>query len=137
MYQNDFTVAWAHCDSAGIVFYPNFYIWFDQATEALFSANGLSYPELARDHGVSGMPLVETGATYRFPCRLGEKVKLESWVDEWSTRAFLVRHRINIQSGELAVEGFERRCLMADDPSSPKGIRAINFPEVAKQRFVD
>ena len=32
----EITVSWAHCDTAGIVFYPNFYIWFDQATEHLF-----------------------------------------------------------------------------------------------------
>ena len=136
-YRSRFVVAWSHCDSAGIVFYPNFQIWFDQATEKLFSANGLSYPELARDFGVTGMPLIETGTTFRFPCRLGDEIDQESWVDEWSTRAFLLRHRINLAGGVPAVEGFERRVLMTDDPGSSRGIRAIAFPESAKRRFVD
>ncbi|MFQ5660793.1 MAG: hypothetical protein ACE5GZ_10210 [Gammaproteobacteria bacterium] len=26
-------VDWIHCDPAGIMFYPEYYIWFDQATE--------------------------------------------------------------------------------------------------------
>ena len=49
------TVEWAHCDAAGIVFYPYFYFWFDGGTERLFKANRLSYPELRRDFGVEGM----------------------------------------------------------------------------------
>ena len=51
------TVEWAHCDAAGIVFYPYFYFWFDGGTERLFKANHLSYPDLRRDFGVAGMPL--------------------------------------------------------------------------------
>lgn len=56
-------VQWAHCDYAGIVFYPNPYIWFDQGMERLFSANGLSYEEFDRDFETDGMPLLETGTT--------------------------------------------------------------------------
>ena len=137
LYRTRFTVAWAHCDSAGIVFYPNFAVWFDQGTEALFRANAMGYPELARDYGVTGMPLVETGTTYRWPCHLGVEIEQESWVEEWGTRAFLVRHRITLPDGEVAAEGFERRCLMVRDPDAPRGIRAIVFPEDAKKRFVD
>ena len=36
-------VEFADCDSARIVFYPNFYIWFDRATERLFASVGLTY----------------------------------------------------------------------------------------------
>ena len=45
---SEIKVEWAHCDLAGIVFYPNFYIWFDQGTERLFGANGLSYAQLGK-----------------------------------------------------------------------------------------
>ncbi len=58
-----FAIEWAHCDAAGIVFYPYFYTWFDQATERLFKANGLGYAALETEFGVTGMPLLETGAT--------------------------------------------------------------------------
>ena len=62
---SEIKVEWAHCDFAGIVFYPTFYIWFDQGTERLFAANGLSYAELREDFGIDGMPLLETGTTYK------------------------------------------------------------------------
>ena len=131
------TVEWAHCDAAGIVFYPYFYIWFDQGTERLFRANRLSYAELRRDFGVVGMPLLETGARYENACRLGEEIEIRSWVEEWAGRTFLVKHRVTHVDGRPALEGFERRAWVVEDPSSPKGMRAIRVPEEAIARFVD
>lgn len=136
-----FAIEWAHCDAAGIVFYPNFYIWFDQATERLFKANGLGYADLDRELGITGMPLVETGTTYRSPCKLGEGVVMKSWVDEWKGRTFLVKHVIGHDNGDMggdtALEGFERRVLVKPDPDSPKGIKAAPIPEAVMERFVD
>ena len=130
-------VEWAHCDAAGIVFYPHFYVWFDQATERLFKANRLSYAELRRDFGVVGMPLLETGATYATACRLGDEVEMRSWVDEWAGRTFVVKHRVVHADGRPALEGFERRAWVVAAPDSPKGLRAIRVPEEATARFVD
>jgi 4-hydroxybenzoyl-CoA thioesterase len=132
-----YTVEWAHCDAAGIVFYPHFYTWFDQATERLFSANRLSYAELRRDFGVVGMPLLETGARYENACKLGDRLELETWVDEWAGRTFLVKHRVRHADGRTALEGFERRVLAVPDPDSPRGLRALPIPEAAIARFVD
>jgi acyl-CoA thioesterase FadM len=66
VYRGTFKVEWAHCDAAGIVFYPHYYMLFDQATERLFSANRLSYAELSRDFDSPGMPLLETGKLGRW-----------------------------------------------------------------------
>lgn len=131
------TVDWAHCDAAGIVFYPHFYIWFDQATERLFSANGLSYGEMERDFGVSGMPLLETGASYKAPCKLGMEIEIESEVTEWAGRTFRVDHKIFHTDGTLALEGFERRAWVVAAPDTPKGMKAIPVPTAAMERFRD
>jgi 4-hydroxybenzoyl-CoA thioesterase len=132
-----FSVEWAHCDAAGIVFYPYFYGWFDQGTERLFKANGLSYPELRRDFGVAGMPLLETGARYENACKLGDELELHSWVDEWAGRSFVVKHRVRHADGRPALEGFERRVWAVPDPRSPKGMRAIPIPPEVIARFAD
>lgn len=130
-------VEWAHCDAAGIVFYPHFYTWFDQGTERLFRANRLSYAELRRDFGVVGMPLLETGARYENACKLGDELEMQTWVDEWAGRTFVVKHRILHADGRQALEGFERRVWAIADPGSPKGVRAIPIPGEAIGRFVD
>lgn len=133
---SEMKVEWAHCDAAGIVFYPNFYIWFDQGTERLFSANRLSYAELDADFGIDGMPLLETGTTYRNACRLGVDITIASWVDEWAGKTFVVKHRITHADGTEALEGFERRILVVKDPASSRGIRAIDVPDGLRERLV-
>lgn len=130
-----FAVEWAHCDAAGIVFYPYFYVWFDQATERLFKAVGLSYATLEQEFGAMGMPLLESGATYENPCRLGDEVEIRSQVTEWHRKTLLVRHRIDHVDGRPALEGFERRAWVVRDPAAPRGMRAVAIPAAVKQRF--
>ena len=33
-------ISWGHCDPAKIVFYPNYFIWFDQSAHLLFDKAG-------------------------------------------------------------------------------------------------
>ena len=33
-------ISWGHCDPAKIVFYPNYFIWFDQSVHFLFDKAG-------------------------------------------------------------------------------------------------
>ncbi len=136
VYKGTFKVEWAHCDAAGIAFYPHFYTLFDQATERLFSANRLSYPELRRDFDAPGMPLLETGAKYSNASRLGDTLTLESWVDEWAGKTFLVKHRLTHADGRVALEGFERRVWIKSDAARPSGFRAVDVPDEVKARFV-
>ena len=130
-------IEWAHCDAAGIVFYPYFYTWFDQGTERLFKANGLGYPELNRDFGVHGMPLLETGASYSNACRLGDEIEIRTWVEEWSGRTFLVHHKIDHADGRPGLAGFERRVMVVPAPESPRGMKAIDIPQEIIERFID
>src|SRR5262249_13298627 len=105
--------------------------------ERLFGANGLSYVELRRDHDVVGMPLLETGAKYQTPCRLGDGLELTSWGDEWARRTFVVKHPLGHAAGPGAGEGYEPRAWVVADPASPKGLRAVAVPEAVIARFTD
>ena len=133
-YRGTFKVEWVHCDAAGIVFYPQFYTLFDQATERLFTANRLSYAELSRDFDAPGMPLLETGAKYFNAARLGDALSVESWVEAWEGKTFLVKHKLGHADGRPALEGFERRVWIKRDSTRPTGFRAIEVPDAVKSR---
>ena len=137
VYRGTFHVEWAHCDAARIVFYPHFYVLFDQATERLFSANRLSYPELLRDFEAPGMPLLETGTKYFNASRLGDTLAIETWVDSWEGKTYVVKHKLAHADGRPALEGFERRVWIKTDAARPAGFRAVEVPEAVKARFVD
>jgi 4-hydroxybenzoyl-CoA thioesterase len=127
--KEQFFVAWADCDAAGKVFYPNFYGWFDRSTEKLFRANGLTFAELESEFGIIGMPLLESNAKYERACLHGSELSIETWIDEWASKAFVVRHRITQQGDRLAVSGFEKRIFVVAAPDEPSGMRGIAPPD--------
>ncbi len=77
------TVAWGDCDPAGIVFYPNYIRWFDEASRRLFAAAGLPWDTLFRQYDIIGLPLVSATADFRGPSRHGDTLVIHSEVKEW------------------------------------------------------
>jgi len=128
------TVGFADCDPARLVYYPRYFEWFDRATESLFRAVGLKWEELFAAGAWSGVPLLDAGAKFLRPCRFGDVIEIESWIEEWRGKTFLVRHRIR-NKGEIAVEGNELRAWTVVDKSRPAGIRAEPVPAEVVARF--
>ncbi len=122
------------CDPAQIVFYPNYFRMFDRASEAMFDAVGLPWARFWPEAGLAGFPIVDTGAKFSGPARMGDEVVLESWVDEWRGRTFVVKHTIT-KGDKVIVEGHEIRVWAAKDPSAPEGIKAASIPEEIKAKF--
>lgn len=128
------TVNFADCDPARLVFYPRYFEWFDRATEMMFRAVDLKWEVLFAAGRWNGVPLLDVGANFKRPCRLGDAIEIESWVEEWRGKTFLVRHMIR-NKGELAVEGHELRAWTVVDASRPAGLRAEPVPAEIIARF--
>ena len=93
--RRQFTIEWAHCDPAGIVFNSRFFEFFDWGTWTLFEAAlGVKPPELGRTFGIMGMPLVDAGARFLAPARFGDVVELTSQVSEFRRSSFDVEHQL-------------------------------------------
>ena len=127
VHRRELRVQWGQCDPAGIVFYPQFLVMFDNATGELFALTGHSPSEMRKKYGIIGMPLVEQGAKFLLPCRFDDDIVLESEVAEWGRSSFTVRHRV-LKNGELAVDGFEKRVWAIADPERPGRIKAQAIP---------
>ncbi|MFT7461186.1 MAG: 4-hydroxybenzoyl-CoA thioesterase [Planctomycetota bacterium] len=135
IFKSTYVVEWAHCDIAGIVFYPHFYAWFDQSTERMFKAMGFPYTSLMEKFGLVGAPLLETGSKYKNACKLGDELNMETWVAEHDEKTFLVKHVLHHADGRLALEGFEHRIMVARDSTSKKGMKATAIPEAIVLQF--
>lgn len=122
------TVQFGDCDPANIVFYPNYYRWFDAATHRLCTGVGLDWISLRDQYGVVGMPLVDTGARFRQPASFGDHLEIESSVIECARKTLRLRHLVR-RGDTLLVEGFEVRVLGARHPDDPKRLRALEIPE--------
>jgi 4-hydroxybenzoyl-CoA thioesterase len=127
-------VDWGHCDPAGIVFYPNYFRWFDECTSALFESAGLPLPALYREHGLKGFPLLEANATFSAAASFGDDLDTEASVDEWSAKTFKVRHRF-LRGATPIVEGWELRVCAVPHPDDPGRIKAAPIPDEVKRRL--
>ena len=132
--QQTFRIMFSDCDPAKIMFYPRYFEWFDRASQELFNAVDLSWDATWEKYGMAGLPLVDASAEFKGPARMDEFVELETWIDEWRGRTFLVKHVVS-RDGETLVEGQEIRVWALRDSSAPKGIRAGEIPAEIKARF--
>jgi 4-hydroxybenzoyl-CoA thioesterase len=133
--RRQFTVEWAHCDPAGIVFNSRFFEYFDWGTWTLFEAAlGVKPPDLVGAFGIVGLPLVDASARFLAPARFGDVVELTSQVSEFRRSSFDVEHRLMV-GGEVVAEGRETRVWAGRDPANPSAIKARPIPSDVIARF--
>ena len=108
-------IEFGECDPAGIVYFPNYYRYFDNATARLVSAAlGMNKRHWTTHHGVAGIPVVDIRTTFRAPSRFGDRVRIESRIVKLGGSSLTVGHRLS--NGEtLGVEGEETRVWLSID----------------------
>ena len=125
-------VQFGDCDPAGIVFFPNFNRWMDEASMAFFRACGVPpWRDLVKTHGIIGTPLLEIHTRFMKPATYGETIEVHTTVEEWAVKTFRHRHLVR-RGSDLLCEGTEVRAFCTQDPSDPERIRSIVIPEDIK-----
>lgn len=121
-------VHFGDCDPAGIVFFPNFSRWMDQASLAFFQACGVPpWRELAETRGIIGTPLLEINTRFFLPATYGETLEIETCVEEWRAKVFVHRHTVR-RGDELLCQGREVRAFVVRDSASGR-LKSIPVPE--------
>jgi len=120
-------VEFGDCDPANIVFFANYFRWFDECTSALFRAAGLPLGELFKSHGVIGIPLVDASARFLIPSKYGDELFVESSVTEWRKSSFVISHKFR-RDGELVMEGSETHVWAAAHPTNAHRMKSVPLP---------
>jgi acyl-CoA thioesterase FadM len=101
-------VHWSDSDAAGIVWFPNFFGWFEDAEEELYAATlGRSRQSLLDAIGF-GMPRVEASAKYKAPLRPGQTVRIGIRSTLENPRRLRHDFEMRSEADILVVEGFVR-----------------------------
>ncbi len=127
-------ISWGHCDPAKIVFYPNYFIWFDQSAHHLFDKAGANMGDLMDQYGVVGLPIVDAHAEFIYPSKYGDEIEVTSWISEWSEKTLIVTHEIH-NNGLLVVKGTEVRVWAKPHPDDPKRLQAQVIPDSIRVSF--
>jgi len=108
-------VRFGDCDPAGIVIFPNFGRWMDEALLAFLMACGVPpWRELMKTRGISGTPLLEIHTKFIRPATYGETIEVHTAVEAWVNKTF--RHRHVVKRGDtLLCEGTAVRAFCIRD----------------------
>ena len=132
--RSDVFIEWGDCDPAGIVYYPRYFVMFDNATVALFAAAGLKKHEMVKTYDMVGYPMVDTGAKFIVPSKWGETITIESHISRWKRSSFDIKHRV-LKGDAVAIEAWETRVWVGRHPDDPERIKSQPIPEEVKARF--
>jgi len=124
MFETAFTIEWGDCDEAGIVFYPNYFYWFDCTYQRWLRTLGLSQRELRRRFN-SVTPLVNVGAQFVGPARYDDELVIRADVAEWQERRFRIDYKLSVGNLQVA-SGFEQRAWAS--LTSTGELRSANLP---------
>ncbi|HYU80262.1 MAG TPA: thioesterase family protein [Vicinamibacterales bacterium] len=115
-------VHWSDCDAAGVVWFPRFFGWFEDAEEELYAALGRPRHALLTEIGF-GMPRVQLETKFHSPTRAGQLVRigLASSVEN----ARRIRHRFEIRddsSDTLIASGSVRVACIESGSFKPRDL---------------
>lgn len=127
-------VRWSDVDAAGIVFYPRFFEWYDLGCEALFASLGLPWPRLFPEHGIVGVPIVESGSRFTSPARYGDTLAIRAAVAWVRSKTFRMEYEISVD-GRLCATGFEVRAWVKRPARPTAALEASAIPEAVARRL--
>jgi acyl-CoA thioester hydrolase len=103
-------VRYAETDQMGIVYYANFFVWFEIGRVELLRSFGSSYHQLETEYECM-IPVIEANCRYRAPARYDDEIEIE-------TQPSLVRESVikfAYQVWRKARAGEERKLLADGD----------------------
>ena len=85
-YRTSIPVRFGDVDHAGIVYYPQFFIYFHEAFEDFFNDNSVSYYHWLGERRI-GFPTVHIETDYRLPLKYGDALDIELSVPKIGNRS--------------------------------------------------
>jgi 4-hydroxybenzoyl-CoA thioesterase len=126
-------IEWGDTDPARIVFYPNYFRWFDAACHQMFDEVGYN-KNILLNTGYSGMPIVEAHAEFKRPGLYSDRIEVEVEATEIKEKSVRFVYRVT-RDGELLLTGSEQRILTRPHPDDPKRLQAVALPDGLRAKF--
>ena len=131
--RHEVTVEWGDCDPAGIVYYPSYFRWCDQASHRLLAAAGVAHND-SQGGWKEGTPLVAAECSFKRASQPGEKLIVESHVSRFGRSSFTITHVFRDETGQIAAQGSETR-IWAKKAGDARSLEAVPIPEDVKKRL--
>ena len=100
-------IAWGDCDTAGIVYFPRYFRFIDDAFHDMLRKSGFSHRRLIEEFGVH-VPIIDAGAKFISPATFDDRLVVGADVVHWGTKSFRVNYN-GSREGVPVFEAYEAR----------------------------
>jgi 4-hydroxybenzoyl-CoA thioesterase len=123
MFRRERVIRFSECDPAGIVFYPQYFVMFNDVLEDWFSDElGVGFDTLVVERRI-GVPTVRLEVDFSAVSRMGDEVVLSLAIERLGRRSLTLALRCESREGELRMAA--RQVLVT---TSLDTHRAIDIP---------
>lgn len=131
VFYSDMLVRFSHCDPAGIVFYPHYFVMFNGLVEDWFNHGlAINYANFITERRL-GLPIVSLNCDFIGPSKIGEVITLALKLEHIGNSSLrLAIHAIYEEQKRLAAQ-------LTLVVTSLDGLRAMAVPEDLRARLTD
>jgi len=120
MFQFKTFVRYSETDQMGVVYYANYFVYFEAARTQLLKKEGKSYGQFEKE-GVY-IPVLEAHCRYKSPLFYEDEITVNCWISEVKNTSFKFEYEI-LKDGKVAAQGFTRHCCTTKD------LKPVKIPE--------
>jgi 4-hydroxybenzoyl-CoA thioesterase len=121
-------VEFGDCDPAQLAYYPNFFLWLDRSTHALFETGGVSMQAMLQDRRI-GVPPVRIEIDFLRPAAWGDTLEIVSAVEKLGRRSVTITHLVKGADGRSIVRATETRAFVSIEHEPVRRFTAIQIPD--------
>jgi 4-hydroxybenzoyl-CoA thioesterase len=120
-------VEFGDCDPAQVAYYPNFFLWLDRSTHALFETAGVPMREIMQRRRI-GVPPVHVKIDFLSPAAWGDMLEIVSAVEKLGQHSVTITHLIKGEDGRSIARATETRAFVSMEHAPGGRATAIQIP---------
>ena len=129
VFYSDMLVRFSHCDPAGIIFYPHYFVMFNGLVEDWFNhALEINYADFITTRRL-GLPMVNIKCDFVAPSKIGEVITLTLRIERIGNSSLKLAVQASLDK-QLRIAAQLTLCV-----SSFETGRAVPIPDDLRQRF--
>ena len=126
--QTKIRVRYQETDAMGVVYYGQYFVWFEVARTEFLRDSGVSYRDLEKE-GLRLM-VVEASCRYKYPCRYDDLVSVHTWVSTIERTSLFFDYKVYV--GEK-IAALGRTAHVCTSPS----LKPIKIPPKLREALTE
>lgn len=92
IHETEIRVRYQETDNMGVVYYANYFVWFEVARTEYLRSQGVSYRQLEAN-GLYLM-VVSAACQYKYPAKYDDVIRIQTWMPEIKNSSLKFGHKL-------------------------------------------